>query len=206
MNKNVLKFVEWLPNNSDMFKGMTNNEVVSKINELSASDEGKSTLEFLAKQYNEMGLFKDGGKLNYLLYLKTGGPVKKCESGEQVPVGRDKAQKRSDKDGSYYLDHDGDRVLTVNGKGTRPLRGSTHQMPGYEAPMSTYVSGVPGNRKIRVYNDWENISWPLAKYMESEPNFIQKIFGWRAATPEYWQSVNEALKANGFMYKKGGKF
>lgn len=206
MDKNVLKFVEWLPNNSDMFKGMTNNEVVSKINELSASDEGKSTLEFLAKQYNEMGLFKDGGKLNYLLYLKTGGPVKKCEFGEQVPVGRDNAKNRSDKDGSYYLDHDGDRVLTVNGKGTRPLRGSNEQMPGYEAPMSTYVSGVPGNRKIRVYNDWENISWPLAKYMESEPNFIQKIFGWKAATPEYWQSVNEALKANGFMYKKGGKF
>jgi hypothetical protein len=42
--------------------------------------------------------------------------------------------------------------------------------------------------------------------MEKEPNFIQKLFGWRAATPEYWQGVTEALKANGFMYKKGGKF
>ena len=62
-------------------KGLTVKETVSKINELSASEDGKSTLKFLAKQFNKMGLFKDGGKLNYLLYLKTGGPVKKCEDG-----------------------------------------------------------------------------------------------------------------------------
>ena len=46
-----------MPENSGLFEGMTIEETVSKINELSTSDEGKQTLEQLTKRYKGMELF-----------------------------------------------------------------------------------------------------------------------------------------------------
>jgi len=67
-----------------------------------SSDEGKQTLEQLTNQYKgkEMGLFKKGGKLDYLLCLKKGGSVncgcnKKQEGGELTQ--QDKAKKSAQK-------------------------------------------------------------------------------------------------------------
>lgn len=50
-DKELMNFVNWLPEHVELFKGLTTEETVSKINSLSASEEGKETLEQLTKQY-----------------------------------------------------------------------------------------------------------------------------------------------------------
>jgi hypothetical protein len=66
---------------------------------LSTSEEGKETLEQLTKQYKntEMGIFKEGGKLNYLLCLKKGGNIQDCgccKKIEKAQVGSDGLRER----------------------------------------------------------------------------------------------------------------
>ena len=94
MNEELMDFVEWLPNNSELFADMNVEAIIAQINNLASSDEGKETLEQLTKQYKskEMGLFKKGGKLNYLLCLKKGGKVQDCGCGKKI----EKAQGGSD--------------------------------------------------------------------------------------------------------------
>ena len=94
MNEELMDFVEWLPNNSELFADMDVEAIIAQINDLASSDEGKETLEQLTKQYKskEMGLFKKGGKLNYLLCLKKGGKVQDCGCGKKI----EKAQGGSD--------------------------------------------------------------------------------------------------------------
>ena len=86
MNEELMNFVNWLPEHVELFKGLTTEETVSKINNLSASEEGKETLEQLTKQYKntEMGIFKEGGKLNYLLCLQKGGAIQDCGCGKKI--------------------------------------------------------------------------------------------------------------------------
>ena len=89
-----MNFVKWLSEHVELFKGLTTEETVFKINNLSASEEGKETLEQLTKQYKntEMGIFKEGGKLDYLLCLKKGGRIQDCGCGKKI----EKAQGGSD--------------------------------------------------------------------------------------------------------------
>lgn len=84
MDKELINFVAWLPENSDLFEGMTIEETVSKINELSTSDEGKQTLEQLTKRYKGMELFKKGGKLHQLLCFKSGGKAPGCGCNKKI--------------------------------------------------------------------------------------------------------------------------
>ena len=83
-NKELINFVEWLPENSGLFEGMTIEETVYKINELSTSDEGKQTLEQLTKRYKGMELFKKGGTLDLINCLQKGGNIQKCGCGKKV--------------------------------------------------------------------------------------------------------------------------
>lgn len=80
----LMNFVEWLPENVDLFKGLSVEETVSKINDLSTSDDGKQILEQLTKQYKGMGLFKKGGKLHQLLCFKSGGKGPDCGCNKKV--------------------------------------------------------------------------------------------------------------------------
>ena len=86
MNEELMSFIKWLPEHVELFKGLTTEETVSKINDLSASEEGKETIKQLTKQYKniEMGIFKEGGKLNYLMCLKKGGSIKDCGCGNKI--------------------------------------------------------------------------------------------------------------------------
>lgn len=85
-DKELMDFVEWLPNNSELFTDMDVKAIIDQINDLASSDEGKETLEQLTKQYKnkEMGIFKEGGKLNYLLCLKKGGAIQDCGCGKKI--------------------------------------------------------------------------------------------------------------------------
>lgn len=80
----LMNFVEWLPENVDLFKGLSVEETVSKINDLSTSDDGKQILEQLTKQYKGMKLFKKGGKLHQLLCFKSGGKGPDCGCNKKV--------------------------------------------------------------------------------------------------------------------------
>ena len=90
-NKELIAFVEWLPNNSELFANLDQSAVIAQINDLASSEEGKATLAELTQQYksNDMKLFKKGGKLNYLLCLKKGGSIQDCGCGKKLNKSQD---------------------------------------------------------------------------------------------------------------------
>lgn len=164
MSEELMDFVKWLPEHVELFKGLTTEETVSKINNLSTSEEGKETLEQLTKQYRntEMGIFKEGGKLHQLLCFKTGGKGMDC--------GRNKVTKHQETSvlpkykgnatwGFYQgAEHDlGDKGKIYEHGYTQQTPGDTvgGDMSGYRFNwgdnQSVYVSDNDNGRHIR-YN------------------------------------------------------
>lgn len=92
--KELAKFVEWLVQSGESPEGASFDETVSWINELATSEEGQQILGRLIQTYKnkEMGIFKEGGKLDYLLCLKKGGAIQDCGCGKKI----EKAQGGSD--------------------------------------------------------------------------------------------------------------
>lgn len=82
----LLQFVEWLGQNVPELKGQGPEQIVSTINELSKSDEGKQMLQGLIQEFESSmtGMFKKGGKLDYLLCLKSGGNIQDCGCGKKM--------------------------------------------------------------------------------------------------------------------------
>lgn len=84
--KELAKFVDWLVQSGESPEGASFDETVSWINELATSEEGQQILGRLIKTYKnkEMGIFKEGGKLGYLLCLKKGGSIQDCGCGKKI--------------------------------------------------------------------------------------------------------------------------
>lgn len=84
--KELAKFVDWLVQSGESPQGASFDETISWINELATSKEGQQILDRLIKTYKnkEMGIFKEGGKLNYLLCLQKGGAIQDCGCGRKV--------------------------------------------------------------------------------------------------------------------------
>ena len=84
--KELAKFVDWLVQSGETPEGASFDETVSWINELATSEEGQQILGRLIQTYKnkEMGIFKEGGKLNYLLCLKKGGAIQDCGCGKKI--------------------------------------------------------------------------------------------------------------------------
>lgn len=84
--KKLLQFVEWLGQNVPELKGQGPEQIVSAINELSKSDEGKQMLQGLIQEFESSmtSMFKKGGKLDYLLCLKSGGNIQDCGCGKKI--------------------------------------------------------------------------------------------------------------------------
>ena len=84
-------FLQWLPSKFEEFQNKTPDEVAQALNELYKTDQGKKTLEAMWQAFLQEGqgtgpkapptemMFKEGGKLNYLLKFAKGG--KMCECG-----------------------------------------------------------------------------------------------------------------------------
>lgn len=86
-NQELIKFVEWLMESNEAPDGASFEETVSWINDLSKSDSGKEMLTQLTNTYknkNDMKLFEKGGKLNYLLCLKSGGKGPDCGCNKKI--------------------------------------------------------------------------------------------------------------------------
>lgn len=88
MNEQELaQFVEWLPSSVSEFKDKTPKEIVIILNKMSQTEEGMNMISDLINQFkqNSMGMFKSGGKLNYLII--------KFKEGGETPRKSDKGRK-----------------------------------------------------------------------------------------------------------------
>ena len=85
--QDLVNFINWLIESKEAPEGSSFEETVSWINELSTSEDGKQILNQLLNTYkksNNMGLFKKGGKFDYLLCLKKGGNIQDCGCGKKI--------------------------------------------------------------------------------------------------------------------------
>lgn len=82
----LLQFVEWLGQNVPELKGQSPEQIVETVNKLSASEEGQQMLQGLIQEFESSttGMFKKGGKLDYLLCLKKGGNIQDCGCGKKL--------------------------------------------------------------------------------------------------------------------------
>ena len=120
-NQELIKFVEWLMESNEAPDGASFEETVSWINDLSKSDSGKEMLTQLTNTYknkNDMKLFEKGGKLNYLLCLKSGGKGPDCGCNKQIAKAGDGIKGIPEKYG--FRDVNG-TTYTTSSIGTSPL-------------------------------------------------------------------------------------
>ena len=75
-----MQFVQWLPSKVEEFQNKTPEEIVGKLNELAQTEDGMNTISGLINQFKQeqsAGMFKQGGKLAYLVNkFKDGGSAK----------------------------------------------------------------------------------------------------------------------------------
>jgi hypothetical protein len=85
-DKKMLQFIEWLGANVPELKGQSPEQIMTTINQLAETPEGQQMLEGLVQQFesSSTGMFRKGGKLDYLLCLKKGGNVKNCGCGKKI--------------------------------------------------------------------------------------------------------------------------
>lgn len=139
----LLQFVEWLGQNVPELKGQDPEQIVSTINELTKSDEGKQMLQGLIQEFESSmtSMFKKGGKLDYLLCLKSGGNIQDCGCGKKI----DKKQP-----GGSIASRIWNRIVGkdtyIDGYGTKrqhaPVRESTHRTI-VNAADSPLVQAIP---------------------------------------------------------------
>lgn len=76
----LMQFVQWLPSKVEEFQNKTPEEIVGKLNELAQTGDGMNTISGLINQFKQeqsAGMFKQGGKLAYLVNkFKDGGSAK----------------------------------------------------------------------------------------------------------------------------------
>lgn len=87
----LMQFVTWLGENVPELKGKAPEQIVETVNKLSASEQGQQMLQGLIKEFESSmtGMFKKGGKLGYLLCLKSGGSIQDCGCGKKIRKGQD---------------------------------------------------------------------------------------------------------------------
>lgn len=87
----LMQFVTWLGENVPELKGKAPEQIVETVNKLSESEQGQQMLQGLIKEFESSmtGMFKKGGKLGYLLCLKSGGSIQDCGCGKKIRKGQD---------------------------------------------------------------------------------------------------------------------
>lgn len=89
----LMQFVQWLPSKIKEFQNKTPEEIVGKLNELAQTEDGMNTISGLINQFKQeqsAGMFKQGGKLAYLVNkFKDGGSTNE----ENLQRKSDKARK-----------------------------------------------------------------------------------------------------------------
>lgn len=196
---NLEKFINDLSN----YWELTPNQVVDRLNRMDES-EIKNVINKMVKKH------KNGGMIDCLRNGGSYGECKKCAQQKvvknQQPAGPMKKD-RVDTAGKAWTLSDGTDVLTTDGYGVHPAPGSYHQMPNYQAELETWRNiktnkgGEPVRYDFRVYNNDQNVLFPVYKYT-TKNNFFRKLTGWKTMTPELLERFNNAYKVNGL--KNGG--
>ncbi len=191
-DKELMDFVAWLPNNSELFADMDVKAIIAQINDLASSDGGKETLKQLTKQYKskEMGIFKEGGKLNYLLCLKKGGNIQDCGCGKKI----EKAQGGSDglrERGSVnayderYPEFNRDSTWSVVSTPNGPAY-VKNVFSGNDLEQNIVTEGIYGvpRRTIRSITSYDNPAESDTTYIDANgleagrnPGIIARLFG-----------------------------
>lgn len=64
----LAQFIEWLPKNVEAFADKKPEEIAEALNDMASSDEGQEELKGLINEFkNKTGMFREGGKLDFLL-------------------------------------------------------------------------------------------------------------------------------------------
>jgi hypothetical protein len=97
-DKKILQFIEWLGASVPELKGQTPDQIMSTINKLASTQDGQQMLEGLIQEFesNSLEMFKKGGKLNYLLCLKSGGKTGDCGCKQKSNKAQDVVVKAED--------------------------------------------------------------------------------------------------------------
>lgn len=70
----LIKFIQWLPENVEEFKGKTPEEVANALNELSKSEEGNNVIkQWMAAFKKASQMFRKGGKMESFVSKFQGG-------------------------------------------------------------------------------------------------------------------------------------
>lgn len=88
--KDLVQFIEWLPQNIEEFRDKTPENVVTILNQMQETDEGKQTIVDLINQYKEsLKMFKKGGKIDQLLNkYQSGGRTTKINPNNQTAINK----------------------------------------------------------------------------------------------------------------------
>lgn len=208
MNKELINFVQWLPDNSEMFSGLTLEESINLINEMITSEEGKKSLEQLTKQYKSMELFKKGGKLDYLLCLKHGGPMD-CGCGKKIEKAQpgsgtaldpekypEKTVERRDRYGffSRSFSPEGYRIEELTSKNPEGQVTSTKRKmsKGSDGQIDTVFTVEPNNSL-----DFQTYVTP---YAYSQMGWLKRLFNKPA--PVEWGPLFDSYQEGGKMSRK----
>lgn len=120
MNEQELaQFVEWLPSSVNEFKDKTPDEIVTMLNQMAQTEEGMNTISGLINQFKQssMGMFKSGGKLNYL--------INKFREGGESPRKSDKSRKEFH--GINLFEYGPNKYRSSRGDVYRSLKDGTNQ-------------------------------------------------------------------------------
>lgn len=109
--KEIEAFIQWLPQNIEEFKDKTPEQCAEMLNEMSKTEEGMNTVQQLIAQFqNKAGMFKEGGKLGYLVNkFQDGGKTKKkaVNPNDATSISKalnNRAGDRKNGDGEYIPD------------------------------------------------------------------------------------------------------
>lgn len=91
----LINFIKWLPTQIKEFQDKTPEEIAEILNQMSKTEQGKSKIEELINEFNsKTEMFREGGKLNYL--------VEKFKNGSKY--NRKQARQNKEAAGLYYID------------------------------------------------------------------------------------------------------
>lgn len=194
----LMQFVTWLGENVPELKGQAPEQIVNTINKLSGSEEGKQMLQGLIKEFESSmtGMFKKGGKLDYLLCLKRGGSIQDCGCGKKIKKaqeGSEGIRKRGTApadNGDVRPDFNGNESAWGSNNGARfknVFDGNTlHQN------VVTYGEWGTPRRSVRVISDYDIPTKADTTYIDANG-----VSGRR--NPSWWDRLSGNVHSKEFM-------
>lgn len=168
---------------------MKNKDILIAVVEKIARQENKSP-ETVVSELNNMSeeqinnklkminIFKDGGKLDYLLCLKKGGSIKDCGCGGNVEKKQDGGDVR-------------DKIVW-----NQPvIKGSDTTAVGFNPLGQKFVAtGTKDGRSLQRMTDAGSSAPPITTEWKQNRGILDKLFGVKPMSNEQYIMLNSVLK------------